>query len=213
MLDIVRTLRIVDAMPDLDHLPRAASRHWRQPADAVLGRHEADVVAERMEKAMAATLRDGADRGRDQLRHLWLLKDALTVGAVERPAEVERVVSALPLTWVRGLGSCFVDAARLLARGVGCRDQDGDAVTFGAFVEAGLRQMARRLCTDPLAPHAIPDHFASQQEYLQYVRRCLDEVKFDELSASVVRCSNVSRLRAPSRRKQKTTVDLLHESI
>lgn len=200
-------------MPDLDHLPRAVRRHWRQPADAVLGRHDPDVVAERMEKAIAATLRDGADLGRDQLRYLWLLKDALAVGAVERPAEVERVISTLPLTWVRGLGSCFVDTAKLLARGVGCRDQDGRSVSFGAFVEAGLRQMARRLCTDPLAPQAIPDLFASQQEYLQYVRRCFDEVEFDQLSANVVRCRDVSRLRAPSRRKQKTTADLLRESI
>ena len=125
-------------MPDLDHLPYNVRRHWRKSGTvaAVSGRQDQITVADCSEKAMAAALREGA------AEHLGLLAEGLRVAPTDRPGEVDRIVGTLPRPWVVGIGRCFVDAARLLARGLDQPDSASHTVGLAELTMTGLRRMA-----------------------------------------------------------------------
>lgn len=195
-------------MPDLDHLPRALGRGWRQVADAVTGHHDRVTVAERMEKAMAAVLRRGA------AEHLRELESALRAAPADRLATVDLVVATLPRRWVTGVGSCFIHAARLLARGVGQSNGIGAEVGPTELATNGLRRMAWQQCLGPTELRAIPGSFASFEEYHGYVKGCLDSVRFARLAHAVARHDDPTAIRAPNTRNpRKSTRELLNVRI
>ena len=195
-------------MPDLDHLPRRVSRHWRQARAVAAGREDYITVADCSEKAMTATLRSGA------AEYLPRLANALGVEPGSRQVEIERVISRLPRRWVTGIGYGFVVAARMQARGVDLPDYPTSGVVLTALVANGLRRMAWQLCFAPMEPEVVPDVFGSVGEYDRYVWGCLGEVRFDRLANEVARHPDPSKIRAPRRRrKRKSTKELLHEPI
>lgn len=195
-------------MPDNDCLPRGLRRHWRQVADAVDGRQPPNVVGERLEKAMAAELReaDGATKA---------IAYAVCAAAANRTEEVERVVGRLPVGWVRGPGAPWVEAARSLASAVdGGRISADEDVLRATAIENGLRGMAYRSCLGPIEPLAQGRAFSSLVEYNDYVASCLDEVRFDLLAAAVSRSETAHRIRAPrTRRRPRTTREMLNAPI
>lgn len=165
-------------------------------------------MADCSEKAMAATLRSGA------AAHLGRLASALRAAPADRPGEVDRVVGTLPRPWVTGLGRSFVDAARLLARGMDLPDGASDAVGHTELVANGLGRMAWQHCFGPMEPELVPSLFATSEEYNRYVMACLSEVRFGRLVEQVGNCSSPSDIRAPRRRRpRKTTEELLHAPI
>ena len=197
-------------MPDLDHLPYNVRRHWRKSGTvaAVSGRQDHITVADCSEKAMAATLRRGA------AAHLARLEKALCVASDDRPGEVDRVVARLPRAWVTGVGRCFVDAARLLARGVDLPDGAGDDPGLTELVANGLRRMAWQQCFGPMESEVVPGLFVSLGDYHRYVLDCLNAVRFGRLADQVLSRSNPSDICAPRRRRpRKTTEELLHAPI
>lgn len=197
-------------MPDLDHLPYNVRRHWRKSGTvaAVSGRQDHITVADCSEKAMAAALRDGA------AEHIDLLAEALSVALIDRPGEVDRVVSTLPRPWVVGIGKGFVEAARLLARGFGQPDGASNNVGLTELTTNGLRRMAWQQCFAPMERDCVPRLFATSGEYHRYVLDCLDAIRLDRLAEQLLSRPSPSAIRAPRRRRpRKTTKELLHAPI
>lgn len=197
-------------MPDLDHVPYNVRRNWRKSGTvaAVSGRQDHITVADCSEKAMAAALRQGA------AEHLGLLGEALSVAPTERPGEVDSVVGTLPRPWVVGIGRCFVDAARLLARGLAQPDNADHPVGLAELTTNGLRRMAWQQCFGPMEPDVVPGLFASSGDYHGYVLDCLNAIRFDQLVDQLLSRPSPSAIRAPRRRRpRKTTKELLHEPI
>ena len=197
-------------MPDLDHLPYNVRRHWRKSGTvaAVSGRQDQITVADCSEKAMAAALREGA------AEHLGLLAEGLRVAPTDRPGEVDRIVGTLPRPWVVGIGRCFVDAARLLARGLDQPDSASHTVGLAELTMTGLRRMAWQQCFGPVEPDVVPGLFATSGDYHRYVLDCLNAIRFDRLADQVLSRPSPSDIRAPRRRRpRKTTKELLHAPI
>ena len=197
-------------MPDLDHLPYNIRRHWWKSGTvaAVSGRQDHITVADCSEKALAAALRHGA------AEHVHLLAEALSVAPADRPGEVDRVVGVLPRTWVVGVGRCFVDAARLMARGVDLTDGASHNVGLAELTTNGLRRMARQQLFGPLEPDCVPGSFATSGDYHLYVLDCLNAIRFDRLADQLLSRPSPSGIRAPRRRRpRKTTEELLHAPI
>ena len=197
-------------MPDLDHLPYNIRRHWRKSGTvaAVSGRQDHITVADCTEKAIAAALRHGA------AEHVDLLAEALSVAPADRPGAVDRVVEMLPRTWVAGVGRCFVDAARLMARGVDLTDGASHNVGLAELTTKGLRRMAWQQCFAPLEPDCVPRDFATSGDYYRYVSECLDATRFEHLADQLLSRPSPSGIRAPRRRRpRKTTEELLHAPI
>lgn len=197
-------------MPDLDHLPYNVRRHWRTSGTvaAVSGRQDHITVADCSEKAMAAALRHGA------AEHVDLLAEALRVDRADRPCEVDLVVGTLPRPWVVGIGRCFVDAARLLARGLGQPDGASHNVGLVELTTNGLRRMAWQQCFGPMEPDCVPGLFATSADYHRYVLDCLNAIRFDRLADQLLSRPSPSGIRAPRRRRpRKTTKELLHAPI
>ena len=197
-------------MPDLDHLPRAVGRRWRQVEDAVVGRHGLVVVAERIEKAIAATLRYGGVKHACQLQYLHQLWDALGAKPADRPVAVRCVLDALPRSWVTGLGDCFVKEARRLAHGASESDGAGDDVGLAELVGSGLERMAWQQCFGPMEPRSVPGAFGSLSDYHDYVQSCLGLVRFGHFVDEAATRDDSSKIRAPrSREQRKSTKELL----
>ena len=197
-------------MSDLDHLPYNVRRHWRKSGTvaAVSGRQDHITVADCSEKAMAAALRHGA------AEHVGLLAEALRVDRADRPREVDLVVGTLPRPWVVGIGRGFVEAARLLARGLGQSDGASHNVGLAELTTNGLRRMARQQCFGPMEPDVVPGLFATSGDYHRYVLDCLNAIRVDRLADQVLSRPSPSGIRAPRRRRpRKTTKELLHEPI
>ena len=197
-------------MPDLDHLPYNIRRHWRESGTvaAVSGCEDHITVADCSEKAMAAALRHGA------AEHVGLLAEGLSVASAERPGEVDRIVGTLPRPWVVGIGRCFVEAARLLARGLERPDGASYNVGLAELTVNGLRRMALQQCFGPMEPDVVPGLFATSGEYDRYVLDCLNAVRFDRLADQLRSRPSHSAIRAPWRRHpRKTTKELLHVPI
>ena len=193
-------------MPDFDYLPRRVGRHWNRAANAISGRNDPSVVSEHIEKAMAATLR-ATPTG-----HLAILAEALTGRSDDRQEAVREAVRSLPLRWVKGDGSCFVDTARILASDdyLGGSISDDDVVKLVSHM--GLHRAVEQRCFAPMEGRVVPGVFAHFQAYRSYARACLDLVRTDYLADQVAR--GASAIRAPRRRtRRKSTRELLYEPI
>ena len=87
-------------VPDHDYLPRLIRRPWRTVARSILGRQPDTFVADQMEKALAAELRDSA----------LMIRRLTDARAFELVPDLQALVQDLPKTWVNGHGRPFVDA-------------------------------------------------------------------------------------------------------
>ena len=194
-------------MPDYDYLPRRVARQWRRAADAVSGHHEPLRVADRMEKAMAASLRDGAGA------HLVQLASAFALSPVmRRRASIEKAVQSLPVKWVRGKGSCFVEAARLLASNAASVEAISTPQVLRLLTEEGLAAMAHQRCFAPMETQLVPSVFETFQEYRSYIQTCLRLARTGHMADQIAK--GVPRIRSPRRRTpRKSTTELLHKPI
>lgn len=176
-------------VPDLDHLPHKLRKEWRRVFGAVRGNHDVALVAHRVDKALAASLRSSPDAR----SHVEALHEAAKQG----DAEVRAVLKTLPSRWRCGLGSGFVHTARIVAAQSGKR-----GVPLAEFIRAGLRRMARQCCFGPIALEVVGTSFDDMDSYRRYVDDVLAEAQLDRIATSVMRHDDLSRVRAPARRQR-----------
>lgn len=194
-------------MPDDDRLPKRVARRWREVADAIEGRHEFSTVADRIEKALSGSLRDGA------AEHVRELLDGIGSTVADPLAQLQNVLGELPNDWVTGQGSCFVSEAQLIAGGVGQAIANDD-LALASLLSGGLNRMAWQRCLGPVELQAVPSSFASLDEFQTYVQACLSLVRFDRFVDQIVRRVPTSAIRAPRNPQlRKSTAELLHEPI
>jgi hypothetical protein len=196
-------------VPDLDRLPRSVRPAWRQVADAIRGQHACEVVAERIEKAVARTFRRSGGL-------VWLedlargLAEAWAIGTT---APVERAVCQLDRCSATGVGSAFVDAARsLAASGSTVLDPAPDPLTV--LVGAGIERMAWKLCLGPLEPNMTPTVFPLADDFAAYADDCIRRVRIERLAADFISSGCTGRMRAPrTRQRSRSTAELLHAPL
>lgn len=195
-------------MPDDDRLPRRVRRQWRQVTDAVEGRHDFETVADRIEKALAATLRNGV------AVHLYQLSDALHGAPADRSALLQSVLASLPRQWVTGLGRPFVAEAELLANGVRQSSGLGSDDDVAGLLADGLARTVWQQCFGPVEPRAVPHTFHTYDEFHAYAQRCIDMVRFDRFVDQLQRQVPPLKIRAPRNQDlRKSTKELLHDPV
>lgn len=188
-------------MPDMDHLPRGLKKPWRPVFDAVRGSHDSALVADRIEKALAASLRSRPEA------HGYI--DALCEAAEQGYQQVLAVRRSIPKDWEVGLGSGFVDAAQVVAAEGGSSKEVERRV-----VEMGLRRLAWQCCFAPIESSLIGTEFADAVSYSNYVHELLDEARLDVLAKKVMDQPDLSRVRAPARRNSPVgTKQLLDQPL
>ena len=206
-LDNVNQMSKGNPMPDLDRLPRGVRKGWGKVADAMLGAHPPDVVADAVEKALAKTLRVCGN-----LSWLQDLDDVVVVcqqQGTSRP--LEDYVRTLEPRITRGVESAFIDVARQLATSPHLHSVLGGQ---GVLV-AGLLRMVDKLCLGPIGPDLVPRVFATHAEYQAYSGAVRSYANTASIANQIARRNfDVTRLRAPrSRLERPGTAELLHVPI